>query len=94
MIAVPSRHQSIHGLLNQRLGLGVQAGGGFIENQDGRIGQECAGESDALTLAARQLDAPLPHQGVITARQRAMNSCALARLAARSICAAVASGRA
>ena len=38
--------------LNLRLGHRVERAGGFVENEDGRIFQECAGDGEALALAA------------------------------------------
>ena len=47
------------------LGFGVEAGGGFVEDQDARVGQDGAGDGDALALAAGELDAALADDGVV-----------------------------
>jgi hypothetical protein len=41
-------------LLHQRLVLGIQRAGGFVEQQDARVAQQRAGQRDALPLPARQ----------------------------------------
>ena len=51
--------------LDQRFALAVEAGGGFVEDQDARVGQDGAGDGDALALPARELDAPLADNRVV-----------------------------
>ena len=46
-------HQVAETLLDQRLGFGIEAGSGFVENQDAWIGEDCAGDGDALALPSR-----------------------------------------
>ena len=48
-----------------RLGFGIQARSGFVQNQDARIGQDGARDGDALALAAGKLHAALAHDGVV-----------------------------
>ena len=43
--------------VDESFGFGVQSGGGFVEDQDVRVFDEGAGDSDALLLAARELGA-------------------------------------
>ena len=43
-------HQAFYGLLNQLLGLGVNARGGFIEYQDARVKGQRAREGNQLLL--------------------------------------------
>ena len=45
-------HQRLHGVLDQGLRLAVETRGGFIQDQDRRIGQEGARNRDPLALAA------------------------------------------
>src|SRR5689334_15889588 len=52
--------QRIQPFLDQRLALAVQARRRFVEQEDGRIGEQRAGDRDALALASRQLHAALP----------------------------------
>ena len=49
--------QSLEGLLDLAFGLGIDAGGGLVEDEDGRVFQQCAGNGDALFLADAELDA-------------------------------------
>ncbi len=50
-------HQAVQRFLDHRLVLGVDGRQRFVEHQDRRVAQQCAGDGDALALAARQLDA-------------------------------------
>ncbi len=45
-----SLHQSIHPLLDERFGQGVDRAGGFIHDEDLRLGQDCPGQADELLL--------------------------------------------
>ena len=58
-------HQVAQPFLDQGLGFGIEAGRGFVENQDARIGQNRAGDGDALLLAAGELDAAFADDGVV-----------------------------
>src|SRR6185437_6666640 len=62
-------HQVAQGGLHQGLRLAVQGGGGFIQNQDGSILEQGAGDGDALALAAGKAHAALPDHCLITLRQ-------------------------
>ena len=53
-----------------RLGRGVDRGGRVVEDQDARVGDERAGDRDALALAARERQAALADHGVVALRQR------------------------
>ena len=48
------------------LGDRVQAGGGLVKHQDGRVLENGPGYGHPLLLSSRELEAPLPHLGVIT----------------------------
>ena len=50
------------------LGDGVQAGGGLVKHKDGRVLQDGPGYRHPLLLSSAELEAPLPHLGVITTR--------------------------
>src|ERR687897_2833307 len=63
----PSMAQAAEAVLNHRLALAVEAGGRLVEDQDGRVSEDCARDGDALTLAAGQLHTALPHDGVVPA---------------------------
>ena len=56
-------------LLNGSFVLHVQTGGGFVQQNDGRILQESAGNGDALTLAAGKSAAVFPDVRVPLVRQ-------------------------
>ena len=42
------------GVGDQRFALGVECAGGFVEQQDRAVGEDGAGDGDALALAARR----------------------------------------
>jgi hypothetical protein len=44
--------REIERCLHHLFGLGVECGRGFVEEQDLRVAEECAGDGDALLLAA------------------------------------------
>src|SRR5690606_24756675 len=50
---------------DEGLALGVEAGGGLVEDEDARIGDDGARDGDALALAAGELDAALADDGVV-----------------------------
>ena len=52
-----SAHQMFERFLDQSLRRGVHAGGGFIEDEDGRILQQRPGNADALFLAHAEFHA-------------------------------------
>ena len=45
-------HGFVEGVLDGALGFGVEGAGGFVEDEDGRVAQERAGDGEALALAA------------------------------------------
>ena len=62
---VRSLRHLVERALDFALGAGVQRAGGFVQQQDGRILQDGAGDGDALLLAAGQFQPALAHHGVI-----------------------------
>ena len=54
MIAMPERGQVVDDLVDIRLGADVDAPGGLVEDQHGRLGVEPLGEHRLLLVAARQ----------------------------------------
>ena len=62
-------HQPLHRVLDQRLGVAVQARCRLIQDQDRRVGQERPRQRHALALAAGQLHPALPDQRRIAARK-------------------------
>lgn len=63
-------HQLQNAVLNQVLGLAVQGGCGFIEDQDRSVLEEGARDGHPLAFAARKLHALLAHDGVVAAFAR------------------------
>ena len=55
----PPGHQGAQRLLDLLLGLGVDARGGVVQDQDARVEEERAGDRDPLLLPAGERDAPL-----------------------------------
>ena len=47
-----SHHQSFQGLLDETFRFSVKGAGGFVEDQDPRVGEESAGNRHPLPLAA------------------------------------------
>ena len=62
-------HQSVHAVLNQLLGTGIDGGGCFVQNHDRRIGHGRTGNGDQLTLALRKACAVAGELGVIALGQ-------------------------
>jgi hypothetical protein len=62
-------HQPFQRRLHQRLALGVERRGGFVQQQDRRVLQEGAGDGDALALTAGQPQAGLAGAGQIALGQ-------------------------
>ena len=54
-----SVHQVGEGLLDEVLALRVEGGGGLVEDEDGGVVQDGAGDGEALLLAAGEPDAAL-----------------------------------
>ncbi len=54
-----------HVFLHDAFGLVIQGAGGLVQDQDARVGDQRPGDGDALALAAGQIAALLPDQGVI-----------------------------
>src|SRR5438105_1632241 len=52
-------------MLNKFLRLGIKTGGGFVENQNARVGEDGAGDRNALALPAGKLYAALADDGVV-----------------------------
>ena len=52
-------HEGIEGFLNLFFGLGIEAGGGLVEEEDGGVFQDGPGDGHALALSAGEFDAAL-----------------------------------
>ena len=66
----PLVHQPVERLLDGQLALGVERAGRLVEQQDGRVAEQRAGDGDALALAARQPHAARAEMGGEALRQR------------------------
>ena len=51
--------------LNEHFGFGIQRAGGFVQQQDSWVPDDGAGDGNALFLATRQSDAPLPNLSLV-----------------------------
>src|SRR5437773_6107325 len=60
-------HEPLQALDHQAFGLGVQRCGWFVENEDGRVANDGAGDADALALAPRERQPALADKGAIAA---------------------------
>ncbi len=69
MMTVRPLRDPLHVLLDDALALVVERARRLVEDQDARIGDEGAGDGDALALAARQRAAALADDGVVAFRQ-------------------------
>ncbi len=58
--------QTAQALLDVALGVEVDVGGGLVQYEDARVGDERASERNQLALAGGQLGAALTHVGVVT----------------------------
>ena len=68
-IAVRPDEQAPQALLDAPLGVQVDVGGGLVEHQDARVGDQRAGERDQLALSGGELRAALTDLGVVAAVQ-------------------------
>ena len=53
-------HEVVEGLLNHMFGFGVKGAGGLVQNEQGRILEQGAGNGQALLLAPGKAHAALP----------------------------------
>src|SRR5579862_1870958 len=59
-------HQVAEGYLHERFAFGVECGGGFVEDEDGRVFEDGAGDGEALTFASGETEAFFADDGVVT----------------------------
>jgi hypothetical protein len=60
-----SLHEEVEAGLDEGFGFGVEGAGGFVEDEDARVGEDGARDRDALALAAGELDAAFADDGVV-----------------------------
>lgn len=58
-------HEVGETFLDHGFGFGVEAGGGFVEDEDAGVGEDGAGDGDALFLAAGEFDAAFADDGFV-----------------------------
>ena len=58
-------HQSVEGFLNEVLAFGVEGGGGFVKDEDGRVLEDGTGDADALPLSAWEPAAAVADDSVV-----------------------------
>ena len=57
--------EGVEAVLDKGFAFAVEAGGGFVEDEQSRIREDSAGDGDALALTAGELDAPLTDNGLV-----------------------------
>ena len=62
-------HQLGKPALDHRLRFGIERTGGFVENEDARLGQESPCNRQPLPLPAAELHPALTHDGVVSLRE-------------------------
>ena len=58
-------HEFFKGFLHESFALGVKRGGGFVEDEDCRVLEDCAGDADSLALTAGEAAAAVADEGVV-----------------------------
>lgn len=58
-------HEPFERFLHEAFAFGVECRGGFVEDEDGRILEDGAGDGDALALSAGEAAAAVAHLGVV-----------------------------
>jgi hypothetical protein len=86
-------HQPQQRLLDARLGARVDAAGGFVEDQDGRVGQDGPGNRQQLALSLAQVAGPFGEHGLVAMRQQADEMVGVRQRAASMTSSSLASGR-
>jgi len=59
-------HELCEASLDESFAFGVEVAGGFVEDEDGGVGEDGAGDGDALFLSAGEADAALADEGVVS----------------------------
>lgn len=58
-------HEGVEGVLDEAFAFGIEGAGGFVEDEDGGIAKDGAGDGDALTLATGEFDAAFTDDGFV-----------------------------
>nr|WP_246006678.1 hypothetical protein [Actinomadura pelletieri] len=84
-----------HCLLDVGFAFGIEVRDGFVEDEDGGVGEDGTGDGDALALSSGEAGAGFAEESVVpSGRSRVMKVGAQAARAACSTSVSVASGRA
>ena len=65
----PAGHEDVQGVLNEALGVGVDTGGCFVQDEDARRDGEGSREREELLLTDRQRRAPFGNRRLVAFRQ-------------------------
>ena len=76
-----ARHQTVHALLHDALGAGVDGAGGFVQNEHGRVRHGRAGDGQQLPLPLGEVCAVTRQQRVVAVGQMLDE-----RVGARQLC--------
>ena len=68
MMAVRPLSSSLSAILDQALRVTVHVGGGLVQDEDARVGNESSCECNQLSLPHAQVAAPLVEDGVVALR--------------------------
>ena len=58
-------HELVEGLLDDVFALGVEGTGGFVEDEDGRVFEDGAGDAETLALSATEVESTVADGGVV-----------------------------
>ena len=62
-------HEHVERVLHEAFALAVERAGGLVEDEDGRVFQDGAGDGDALALAAGEFHAALADERAVALRE-------------------------
>ena len=65
-----SLHESPRGFFEQGLGFGVEAGGGFVEDEERRVHEKCPRQRETLRLSAAETRTALADEGLVAIWKR------------------------
>ena len=78
-----STHQSVHAVLHQLLGAGIDGRGGLIQDEHRRVGHSGPGNGNELPLALGQVGSVSGEHGVVSVRQAADKAVCVGQLGRR-----------
>lgn len=57
-------HELVEAGLDELFALAIEGTSGFVQHKDRRVFENCPGDGDALSLAARELDTPFADDSI------------------------------